>query len=150
MKKTFALACVVTLLTIGMSSSVSADRTYHTEHISLHAIGDAPLRSGSVTNIHSDGPKVYAQERYALNGALASHEYSIALTVYPFDVTCGGAAVEFFSVPISTNAAGNGHGSARIAPADVAGLAGSHGVNWIVLDGETPVYETGCQVAILD
>ncbi len=151
MKKAFALTCAVTLLTIGMSSAVSADRTYHTEHISLHAIGDAPLRSGSVTNIHANGPKVYAQERYLLNGALPNHEYSITLNVYLFDAPCDGDSVPFLSVPISTNAAGNGHSKApTIPPEAVEGLEGAHGANWIVFDGKTPVYETGCQVVVLD
>ena len=38
-----------------------------------------------------------------------------------------------------------------IPPEAVAGLAGDHGVNWIVYDDEgTAVYETGCEDVVLD
>jgi hypothetical protein len=152
MNKILALTGAAALLTIGVSSNVSADRAYHTERISLHSIDDAPLRSGSVVNIHANGPQVYAQERYLLNGALPNHDYVIALTVYLFDPGCEGDAITFFDVPISTNAAGNGHAKApTITPDAVAGLEGAHGTNWIVFDdGDTAVYETGCEDVFLD
>ena len=152
MRRSLALAGAVSLLTLGVSSTVSADRAYHTERVSLHAIDDAPLRSGSVVNIHANGPQVYAQERYLLNGVLPNYEYEIALTVHVFDVECAQAAVEFFRVPISTNAAGNGHAKAPTVPPEATeGLAGEHGVNWIVYDDAgTAVYETGCEDVVLD
>lgn len=94
---------------------------------------------------------MYAQERYLLNGALPDHDYVIALNVHAFDTNCSNEAVEFFRLPISTNAAGNGHAkSPTISPEAVAGLAGEHGANWIVYDGDTAVYETGCQAVVLD
>ncbi len=152
MKKILALASAATLLTIGAASTASADRAYHTERVVLHPIDDAPLRSGSVVNIHANGPQVYALERYLLNGALPNHEYEIALTVHVSDTTCAGEAVEFFRVPISTNRAGNGHSKApTIRPEAVAGLEGEHGVNWIVYnDADIAVYETGCEDVVLD
>jgi hypothetical protein len=151
MRKTRVLTGVAAVLTIGVGSTVAADSTYHTERISLQAIDDAPLRSGSVVNIHANGPIVYAQERYLLNGAVPNHDYEIALNVHAFDTSCGTEAVEFFRVPISTNAAGNGHAkSPTISPEAVVGLAGEHGVNWIVYDGDTAVYETGCVDVALD
>lgn len=152
MKKLLVLTGAAALLTVGVASTVSADRVYHTERVSLHAIDDAPLRSGSVVNIHANGPKVYALERYLLNGALPNHDYEIALNVHVFDPGCDLAGGEFFRVPISTNAAGNGHAKApTIPPEAAAGLAGEHGVNWIVYDDEgTAVYETGCEDVVLD
>jgi hypothetical protein len=151
MRKLLALSGAAALLTLGVSSAVSADSAYHTERIGLHPIDDAPLRSGSVVNIHANGPQVYAQERYLLNGALPDHDYELSLMVHVFDPDCAQAAVEFLRVPISTNAAGNGHAKApTIPPEAVEGLAGEHGVNWIVYDGDTAVYETGCQNVILD
>ena len=152
MRKSIALTGVVAVLTIGAASTVAADGVYHTERISLQPIDDAPLRSGSVVNIHANGPNVFALERYLLNGALPDHEYEIALNVHAFDASCGSAAVEFFRLPISTNAAGNGHAKAPTIPPDaVEGLAGEHGVNWIVYDESgTAVYETGCEDVVLD
>ena len=151
MKKPLALASIAALMTIGGVSTVSADGAYRTERVSLHAIDNAPLRSGSVVNIHANGPKVYAMERYLLNGALPNHDYEITLNVHLFDTSCGGESVEFFRLPISTNAAGNGQTKApTITPEAVEGLAGDHGVNWIVYDGEIAVYETGCEDVTLD
>lgn len=152
MNRILALVGAAVLLAIGVPTAASADRAYQTERISLHSIDDAPLRSGSVVNIHANGPKVYALERYQLNGALPNHDYDITLTVYVFDPACAGQAVPFFDVPISTNAAGNGHAKApTIPPEAVAGLEGAHGVNWIVSDsGGTAVYETGCEAVFLD
>lgn len=152
MKKILALMGAAALLSVGAASTVTADRAYHTERVALQAIGDAPIRSGSVVNIHANGPKVYALERYLLNGALANHDYEITLNVHFFDPSCEADAVEFFRLPISTNAAGNGHTKApTIPPEAVAGFAGDHGVNWIVYDNEgTAVYETGCEDVVLD
>jgi hypothetical protein len=152
MKKVLVLTGAAALLTVGVASTVSADRTYHTERVSLHPIGDAPLRSGSVVNIHANGPKVYALERYMLNGALPNHDYEIVLNVHLFDPICEDPAVPFMFVAISTNAAGNGQAKAdTIPPEAVAGLEGEHGVNWIVYDDEgTAVYETGCEDVTLD
>jgi hypothetical protein len=152
MKKLLALTGAAALLTVGATSTASADRAYHTERISLQPIDDAPLRTGSVVNIHANGPKVYALERYLLNGALRNHDYEIVLNVHLFDPDCIAGAVPFLSVPISTNAAGNGHAKApTIPPEAVAGLAGEHGVNWIVYDNlGTAVYETGCVDVVLD
>lgn len=152
MKKILALTSAAALLAIGVASTASADSAYHTERVSLLPIDDAPLRSGSVVNIHANGPQVYALERYLLNGALPNHEYEIALTVHVFDPTCAGPALEFFRVPISTNRAGNGHANApTIPPEAVAGLDGTHGVNWIVYnDADIAVYETGCEDVVLD
>ena len=152
MNRILALVGAAVLLAIGVPTAASADRAYQTERISLHSIDDAPLRSGSVVNIHANGPQVYALERYLLNGALPNHEYEIALTVHVFDPTCAGPAMEFFRVPISTNRAGNGHAKApTIPPEAVVGLEGAHGVNWIVSDsGGIAVYETGCEAVFLD
>jgi hypothetical protein len=150
MGKILAFAGAAALLVVGVSASASADGAYHSERIALHAVDDAPLRSGSVVNIHANGPQVYASERYLLNGALPDHDYELALMVTPFDPTCASPAVEFLRVPLSTNAAGNAHGGSRFTPDQTAGLAGTHGVNWVVLDGDTAAYETGCTVVVLD
>lgn len=152
MKKILALTGAAALLTIDVSSTVSADRAYRTERVSLQAIDDGALRSGSVVNLHANGPKVYAQERYLLNGALPNHAFMIVLSVHLFEPDCAGPAAPFFDIPISTNAAGNGQAQAPTVPPEaVEGLAAEHGVNWIVYDdGGTAVHETGCEDVVLD
>jgi hypothetical protein len=48
----------------------SADRVYHSEHLSLAPVGSAPLCSGFVESVKADGPTVYAHEIFVLGGAL--------------------------------------------------------------------------------
>jgi hypothetical protein len=153
MHRSIATAAVAGLITVGLSSAVHADGAYHTERISLHAVEEAPLRSGSVINIHVNGPRIYAQERYQLNGAEPGHTYQVVLEVHQGDPDCS----EPFTFPIpttsiTTNGAGNGHARAQFTPADIGPLAGSgaHGVNWVLWHGDTPVYETGCDDVYLD
>jgi hypothetical protein len=150
-----AAATTTALVAAGLSTSVNADGVYKTEHISLLALGDNPLRSGSVTNIHANGPIVYANEQYHLNGAEANTTYGVFLEVWVGDDECSGdpAFVLGPTSSFTTNRAGNGHGKARFAPADVFGLPTSpvvHGVNWVFKDGAVAAYETGCQPVVLD
>ena len=153
MDRILATAAVAGLITVGLSAAVHADGAYHTERISLHAVEDAPLRSGSVINIHVNGPQIYAQERYQLNGAEPAHTYDIVLEVHQSDPDCSDPfTFPLATTSITTNEAGNGQARARFTPADIGPLAGSgaHGVNWVLLDGDTPVYETGCEDVFLD
>jgi hypothetical protein len=165
MKKFLIAAATTTaLVAAGLSTSVNADGVYKTEHISLRALGDNPLRSGSVTNIHANGPIVYANEQYHLNGAEANTRYGVFLEVWVTTETVRGDGCSndptFVLGPTSsftTNKAGNGHGKARFAPEDVFGLPTSpvvHGVNWVFREGAVEkgaaAYETGCQPVVLD
>ena len=149
-----AAATVTALVAAGLSTSVNADGVYRTEHISLHALGSSPLRSGSVTNIHANGPVVYANEQYHLNGAKANTTYQVILQVYVGNANCSGTpTVVRPTATFTTNRAGNGHGKARFAPADVSGFPKApvvHGVNWVFKDGATAACETGCQKVVLD
>jgi hypothetical protein len=54
------------------------DAVYHSQHIALRPVGSAPLRSGFVENIHTNGPTVYAMQRYALVGAVPGN-YAVTL-----------------------------------------------------------------------
>ena len=150
----FAAGAAAALATGGVATSVEADGVYRTEHIGLYALDDAPLRSGSVTNIHANGPVVYAIEQYHLNGAEPGTTYSVMLELYVLDASCAGPPAAVLPTgSFTTNRAGNGHGSARFAPEDVAELPTApvvHGVNWVLMDGDTAAYETGCQQVVLD
>jgi hypothetical protein len=155
MKKFLIAAATTTaLVATGLATSVNADGVYKTEHIDLLALGDNPLRSGSVTNIHANGPIVYANEQYHLNGAEANTTYGVFLEVWVGDDSCSeGPDLVLPTSSFATNRAGNGHGKARFAPADVALFPKSpvvHGVNWVFKDGDVAAYETGCQPVVLD
>ena len=147
------------VLVAGSALPASADSDYHTYHAPLHAIGDEPLKTGFVNNIHANGPKVYAMEYYHLVQARPNTSYTAVIYLHPFSPDCSGPAADFgflggiLSAEITTNRAGNGHGaSPKFTPEDVEGLRGAeHGVNWVIVDEQhEPVFESGCSVDFLD
>lgn len=153
-----AAAAATTLATlIGstlLAGPASADRTFHTERYELVSTAGAPLRSGSVIDIHAEGPRIYAQERYHLSGALPSTTYQVVLNI--FGATNCDAASFVAALPtatLTTNRAGNANGSVTFAPADAAALAAvqdEYGLVWQVIAGGQVAYTTGCQVVALD
>lgn len=129
----------------------SADAVYHSQHIALAPVAGAPLRSGFVENIHADGPRVYAMERYVLNGAAPSTTYAVTLQLFA-DRGCSAALGPFPSISFATNAVGDGVGHLRLVPADIPpafhGL--TIGVVWQLTDGAGLAYQTACSTVVLD
>jgi hypothetical protein len=41
-----------------LPATAAADAVYHTQHMALEPVGDAPLRSGFVQNIKANGPTI--------------------------------------------------------------------------------------------
>lgn len=150
-RTTHLMAGLVALALVGsLSSAALADATYRTDQIELHAVADAPLRSGFVVNAHAQGPEVYAHEVYVLNGAVPGAEFSVTLFVHPFDTTCSSAPLLLGpTATFTTNRAGNGHGDAFFRPADAAGFQGTHGIVWEVTDG-LHTYASDCATVSLD
>lgn len=144
------LTALATLL--ALPGAALADGTYRTERLALAPVAGAPLRSGFVVNAHSNGPRVYANERYVLNGALPNASYQVALLVFPGDPTCEGEGVAIPTAELTTNAAGNGEARARFTPADVGpDLAGTTiGGLWQVSLGGAVQYATACTAIALD
>src|SRR5215218_11500261 len=104
----------------------AADAVYHSAHVALSPVGDAPLRSGFVENIHASGPVVFARELYVLNGAAPDMTYSVVLHVFgQLDATCSTPLFEGVTATIMTNAAGNGTASVVVTPEAIDGLHGS-------------------------
>lgn len=154
-----ALVTGAVATTVVPAASVSADAAYHTEHAPLRAIGDEPLKSGFVNNIHAQGPTVYAMEYYQLVQARPNATYMAVIYLHPGDPTCTVPAIDLGflggipSSQITTNAAGNGHAaSMKFTPDDVAPLRGAeYGVRWVIVDEEqNPVFETDCGLDVLD
>jgi hypothetical protein len=153
--KLVAAAMLVTVILTVMVSVVAADGVYHSDHIAFNPVGDQPLQSGFVQNIHSNGPQLYAVERYVLNGASPNTEYYIQPLVYLADEDCTNEQVPFpVENTITTNNVGNGTSLVTLPPEAAAGLAGfTINVRWQLLLGspDGPVqYETDCAVIILD
>jgi len=160
MRSKFSMsAALTTALTAGLAATTAlsgpaahADQVYHSQHIALQAVGDEPLRSGFVENIHANGPNIFAHEVYVLNGAEPATTYQVTLNIFVGDPTCAGSAgVVISTAAITTNTAGNGRADAVFTPSDAAALRhATHGVVWTVSYGSVVEYSTGCQAVTLD
>jgi hypothetical protein len=142
------------VLAAALATPAAADMVYHSQHLRLLPVGDAPLRSGFVENIKAEGPQVYAHEIFVLNGALPSTTYTVRRNLFPFDSGCSGANGVFTSpvAELTTNASGNARGDTVVRPAEVAGFQGVHGVKWTVIRNATGAltYQTTCTAVTLD
>ena len=146
------LLAILAVGLFGMVRSASADAVYHTERVALVPVGEAPLRSGAVVNIHANGPELYAKEVYQLNGAAANTTYQVVLLGYLSNTSCSGAADLIIPTAVLlTNISGNGIASVIFTPEAMAGLNGrTVRVMWQVWNGTTLDYQTGCTEVILD
>src|SRR5215207_2754542 len=100
--------CIAVASALAWPGGAAADQAYHTEHLALEPVADAPLRSGFVVNAHANGQSIYANERYVLNGAAPDATYQVTLLIFPGDVACAGAGTPIPTAELATNAAGNG------------------------------------------
>jgi hypothetical protein len=153
--KTFArasTALVMTAAALTLVSGAAADEVYHSEHMPLEPVGSAPLRTGFVENTHANGPAIYAQEIYVLNGAAPNTEYEMHLVAYAFDPECQGTPTDFGFVALTTNLHGNGRAKRVFRPDDVPTelREATHGIRWEVTTAGTTVYETRCTAVTLD
>jgi hypothetical protein len=153
--KRAAVAVVLgVLVATALVTAVAADQVYHSEHLVLSPVEDAPLRSGFVENSHANGPQIGAVERYVLNGASPNTSYQVTLQVYAFDPGCDGGAAPPLPIPtavIQTNVSGNGSAKQVFVPADSAGFEGVHGIRWEVsVVGGSVAYETICTTVTID
>ena len=139
-------------LLMALTGGASADSVYHTHRVPVTAVGDAPLKSGMVVNIHANGTQIYAHEIYKLTGAQPNSDYQVTLQAYPGDTTCSGSPA--FSVDtqvVHTNSGGNGSAQQFFTPQDVAGLPrGPYGIVWQFRQGGNVVYSTSCHAVTLD
>jgi hypothetical protein len=147
-----AIAVAAALVTsMALAVPASADQAFHTERIPLSAVADAPLASGAVIDIHTQGPTIYAQERYVLVGAEPGTTYQVTLGIYS-DPGCTALLFPVPTATMTTNAAGNTHGEATFYPQDVEGLPRTtYFIQWQVSVQAGPVaYSTGCIPVTLD
>ena len=146
-----AVSAVLATALLAPGPVASADGVYHSQHIALASVAGAPLRSGFVENIHTNGPRIYAMERYVLNGAAPSTTYAVTLQLFA-DPACSAAIGPFPSISFATNAVGAGVGHLRLVPADIPptfhGL--TIGVVWQLTDGARLAYQTACSTVVLD
>jgi hypothetical protein len=152
MKTPAAVAASIGALA-ALPAMAAGDAVYHTQHMAVAPVGDAPLRSGFVQNIKANGPTIYAHEVYVLNGAAPRADYTVTNHFFFEDPTCADSANDFptDTAELRTNRAGNARADVFFVPADVAGFEGIHGVRWTIQNaaGEV-VFRTGCSTVTLD
>jgi hypothetical protein len=144
-----AAAAVLALVALPfIASSAAADRAFHTSHAALLPVGSASLHSGFVNDVHTNGVRIYAQERYQLNGAAPDTAYSVALEIAFTDATCSVADLTIPTATFTTNASGNGEaGFTFFFPGPGAQV---DFIRWVISAGGVPQYETGCVPVTLD
>jgi hypothetical protein len=143
------LAATVAAVAFGTLATVaSADQYFHTSHADLQPIGSAPLQSGFVNDIHTNGAEISAQERYQLNGAEPNTTYSVALHIYSTP-DCTGVARVRQTATFTTNDAGNGEAGFTFVqtgpwPPTQPPTIRTIYIQWVVSDAAGPQYETAC------
>jgi hypothetical protein len=136
---------------LGWSPTAHADRVFHTAQYPLLSVADESAH-GWVIDVHAQGPRIYAQERYLLRDVNPGQAYVMNLYAYS-DPSCSDLVV---SVPgtatMTANASGNAHGAATFVPAAVEGLPRTtYHLRWQVTDGAgAVVYQTACVAVALD
>jgi len=146
------LAGTLALLALPMlASTASADRAFHTLHADVVAVSGAPLQSGFVNDIHTNGVQNAAHERYVLNGALPDTTFQVTIHLFLFDPTCSTAPLALPTATLGTNGHGNGEANAEFPAGPPSPLAGfTHGILWQFSVGGTVVYQTACYPLMLD
>lgn len=150
--KLIAVLCVAATPLV-LVATAAADQSFHTSHADVHPIAGAPLRSGFVNDIHTQGVTIGAEERYQLNGAEPNTTYSVALWIYAAGSgSCAGATTaKFTTETFTTNAAGNGEAdhtffaNPNAPPPPPVAIP----IKWVFSSGGVPVYETDCVLVTL-
>jgi hypothetical protein len=147
--KLIAIVCVAATPLV-LVATAAADQSFHTSHADVHSIAGAPLRSGFVNDIHTQGVTIGAQERYQLNGAEPNTTYSVALWIYVGSGSCAGATIlKITTETFTTNAAGNGEAGFTFPAGPNPPLPQPIPIKWVFSSGGVPVYESDCVLVTL-
>ncbi len=149
-KPLVTLAGLIALLAMAAVPAAFADQVFHTSHAAVHPVAGAPLQSGFVNDIHTNGAVDAAREEYHLNGAQPDTTYQVQLVIYA-DQSCDGSP--FLTVPtamLSTNGAGNGNADATFPAGPPNDPPLQVGSVWQFLANDVPVYTTDCVPVSID
>ncbi len=142
------LAGIISVVPLIAVPAAFADQVFHTSHAAAHAVAGAPLRSGFVNDIHSNGAVNSAREEYHLNGAQPNTTYQVQLLFFE-DLSCAGSPLSFTTAELTTNGAGNGNADATFAAGPPNNPPLQAGIVWQFTANGTAVYATDCvQVSI--
>jgi hypothetical protein len=144
----FALSLVAVLL---LAPNAAADRVFHTLHADLHSVNGAPLQSGFVNDVHTNGVVNAAHEIYHVSGASPNTTYQVAIFLYLFDPSCSTAPLILPTAQLTTNGAGNGNANFTFPAGPPSPLTGpTHGILWRLIGPTGVAYETGCNPLVID
>ena len=145
----FAVA-VVAAAGLATVPAALADQVFHTSHANLHAVAGAPLQSGFVNDIHTNGVVNSAHEEYHLAGAQPDTTYQVVLVIFG-SPSCGGAPLLVFpSTIVTTNGAGNGNANRQFPAGPPNDPPLQVGIVWQFQSGGVPVYATDCVTVTAD
>ena len=126
-----------------------ADQVFHTSHAPVHSVTGAPLQSGFVNDIHTNGVVNSAHEEYHLNGAKPSTTYQVQLVIYASQSCAGTPFLTFPSALLTTNGAGNGNARFTFPASAPNNPPLQIGIVWQFIAIGAPVYATDCvQVSV--
>jgi hypothetical protein len=127
-----------------VASPALADQVFHTSHAAVHPVAGAPLQSGFVNDIHTNGTVNAAHEEYHLNGAQPDTTYQVQLLIYGTQSCTGAPLLVLPTAQLTTNGAGNGNADAAFPAGPPNNPPLRVGVVWQFLANGVPVYATDC------
>ncbi len=145
------LALLTSVLLLVTALPAQADRDFHTTQYPLFSVADGS-EHGWVIDIHTQGVRVYAQERYLLRDVEPGETYVMNLYVHS-DPQCTDLVVPVPGIAtLTANASGNARSSARFVPEAVEGLPRTtYYLRWQVTDASgAVVHQTACVAVALD
>ena len=145
------LAVMTGLVLLVPALPAQADQDFHTTQYPLSSVVDGSAH-GWVIDIHAQGPRIYAQERYLLRDVGPGQTYVMNLYAYS-DSDCGDLVVPVpGTATMTANIAGNARGGTTFTPAAVEGLPRTtYYLRWQVTDATGAVaYQTACVAVALD
>jgi hypothetical protein len=148
--KTLGAVVAISAAALVIVPLAAADQVFHTSHAAVHSVAGAPLNSGFVNDIHSNGAVNSAREEYHLNGAQPDTTYQVQLEIYG-DQSCSGTPFAFPTAQLTTNGAGNGNAGFFFPAVAPNNPPLQVGIVWQFLSSDgTPVYETDCVPVSVD
>lgn len=145
------LASLTGLLLLVTALPAQADRDFHTTKYPLVSVADGS-EHGWVIDIHTEGVRIYAQERYLLSDVEPGETYVMNLYAHS-DSRCTDLVVPVPGIATMTaNASGNARSGATFVPAAVEGLPRTtYYLRWQVTDASgAVVHQTACVAVALD
>jgi hypothetical protein len=128
-----------------------ADQVFHTSHAAVHSVAGAPLQSGFVNDIHSNGTVNSAHEEYHLNGAQATTTYQVQLVLFASQSCDAAPFATFPTAQLTTNAHGNGNADFTFPAGAPNNPPLQVGIIWQFLSSNGDlVYATDCVPVSID